>query len=188
MWPPRQRQPAQTLGQQADRLRQDRRSTCAGQGGQRLVSLLREISSPVARKLLLVDDDEIMRESVRRVLEQESWEVAGASNGRVALEQLAGSSPDVIVLDLMMPEMDGFEFLTEMRQRPQFRDIPVLVLTAKDLSAEDLRRLNGHVERVMRAVAQAHAQTGTPITIHTHAASRHGAAILAVLTAERVDL
>ncbi len=120
---------------------------------ERLISLLREISSPVARRVLLIDDDEIMRESVRRVLEQEQWQVTGASNGRFALEQLAASSPDVILLDLMMPEMDGFEFLTEMRQHPEWRDIPVLVLTAKDLTAEDQKRLNGHVERVMRKSA-----------------------------------
>src|SRR5207248_10444573 len=99
---------------------------------ERLIALLREISSPVARKVLLVDDDEIMRESVRRVLEQEQWEVIGASNGRFALEQLAESAPDVILLDLMMPEMDGFEFLLAIRQHPEWRDIPVLVLTAKE--------------------------------------------------------
>jgi signal transduction histidine kinase/CheY-like chemotaxis protein len=117
---------------------------------ERLISLLQNISSPIARKVLLVDDDEIMRESVRRVLEQEKWEVAGASNGRLALEHLAESCPDVIVLDLLMPEMDGFEFLVEMRQRPEWRDIPVLVLTAKDLSVEDQKQLNGYVEQVMR--------------------------------------
>ena len=120
---------------------------------ERLVSLLQDISSPIARKVLLVDDDEIMRESVRRVLEQEKWHVEGASNGRFALQNLADSCPDVIVLDLLMPEMDGFEFLVEMRQRPEWRDIPVLVLTAKDLSVEDQKRLNGYVEQVMRKSA-----------------------------------
>ena len=120
---------------------------------ERLVRLLQGISSPIARKVLLVDDDEIMRESVRRVLEQEKWQVEGASNGRFALQHLTESCPDVIVLDLLMPEMDGFDFLVEMRQRPEWRDIPVLVLTAKDLSAEDHKRLNGYVEQVMRKSA-----------------------------------
>jgi signal transduction histidine kinase/DNA-binding response OmpR family regulator len=120
---------------------------------ERLISLLQEISSPIARKVLLVDDDEIMRESVRRVLEQEKWEVTEAGNGRIALQRLVESSPDVIVLDLMMPEMDGFEFLVELRQRADWREIPVLVLTAKDLSAEDQKRLSGYVERVMQKSA-----------------------------------
>jgi CheY-like chemotaxis protein len=116
---------------------------------ERLVSLLRGISSPTARTVLVVDDDEIMRESVRRVLEQEKWQVMGASNGRLALDRLAESTPDVIVLDLLMPEMDGFEFLVKMRERPEWHEVPVLVLTAKDLSVEDQQRLNGYVERVM---------------------------------------
>jgi CheY-like chemotaxis protein len=58
--------------------------------------------------------------------------------------------PDAILLDLMMPEMDGFEFLAELRRHATWRDIPVLVLTAKDLTDEDRRRLNGEVERVMQ--------------------------------------
>jgi CheY-like chemotaxis protein len=91
-----------------------------------------------------------MRESVRRVLEQEQWEVSEAHNGLVALEQLASSCPDVIVLDLMMPEMDGFEFLVKMRQHPEWHEIPVLVVTAKDLSAEEHKRLSGDVDRVMQ--------------------------------------
>src|SRR2546430_17604118 len=62
---------------------------------ERLIALLQDISSPIARKVLLVDDDEIMRESVRRVLEQEKWQVEGASNGRFALQNLAESCPDV---------------------------------------------------------------------------------------------
>ena len=120
---------------------------------ERLIAVLKEISSSVARSVLLVDDDEIMRESVRRVLEQEHWEVASAGNGRLALQHLAAAAPDVIVLDLLMPEMDGFEFLVEMRRHPEWRDIPVLVLTAKDLSVEDQHRLNGYVERVMQKSA-----------------------------------
>jgi signal transduction histidine kinase/DNA-binding response OmpR family regulator len=117
---------------------------------ERLATLLRQISSPVARRVLLVDDDEIMREGVRRALEQDQWEVAEAGNGRTALEQLVAANFDVILLDLMMPEMDGFEFLVKMRQRPEWQDIPVLVLTAKDLSAEEHRLLNGYAERVMQ--------------------------------------
>ena len=62
---------------------------------------------------------------------------------------MAEQRPDAILLDLMMPEMDGFEFLAELRRHATWRDIPVLVLTAMDLTDEDRRRLNGEVERVI---------------------------------------
>ena len=117
---------------------------------ERLATVLHGLCNAVDRKILLVDDDEIMRESVRRALEQERWDVSEAENGRVALERLAERCPDVIMLDLMMPEMDGFEFLANMRQRPEWRDIPVVVVTAKDLNAEEHARLQGDVDRVMQ--------------------------------------
>jgi len=78
-----------------------------------------------------VDDDEIMRESVRRVLEQEKWQVEGASNGRFALAHLAESCPDVIVLDLIMPEMDGSSSWSRCVSARNGHDIPVLVLTGR---------------------------------------------------------
>ena len=56
----------------------------------------------------------------------------------------------MILLDLMMPEMDGFQFMQELRARPDCHDIPVIVITAKDLTAEDHRRLNGEVERIIQ--------------------------------------
>jgi CheY-like chemotaxis protein len=76
--------------------------------------------------------------------------VATAANGRLALAELAACTPTLVLLDLMMPEMDGFEFLRELRQRPQSRTVPVIVLTAKDLTAEDRRRLNGQVSEVLQ--------------------------------------
>jgi len=63
---------------------------------------------------------------------------------------LAAGRPDVIILDLMMPKMDGFEFLHELRSRPEWQDIPVVVVTAKDLTQEDRDRLNGGVERIIQ--------------------------------------
>ena len=56
----------------------------------------------------------------------------------------------MIILDLMMPEMDGFEFMDELRRRPAWQDIPVVVITAKDLTEEDRDRLNGGVERIIQ--------------------------------------
>jgi CheY-like chemotaxis protein len=120
---------------------------------EQLAAMLHGLSNAAGRTVLLVDDDEIMRQSVRRALEQENWAVVEAENGRVALQRIAEQMPDAIMLDLMMPEMDGFEFLAEMRKRPEWQDIPVLVVTAKDLSIEERRRLSGDVERVMQKSA-----------------------------------
>jgi len=116
----------------------------------RLIHVLRDICGAVGRHALIVDDDDMMRRGIRLALLQDGWEVVEAENGLMALERLAEARPDIIVLDLLMPEMDGFEFLVEMRGRAEWRDIPVLVLTAKDLTAEDRSRLNSDVERVLQ--------------------------------------
>ena len=68
-----------------------------------------------------------------------------AENGEVALEQVASQAPSLILLDLMMPVMDGFEFVMEMRKRDSSSIIPIVVVTAKDITEEDRRRLNGDV-------------------------------------------
>jgi signal transduction histidine kinase/CheY-like chemotaxis protein len=116
----------------------------------RLSGVLRNICGAVGRQVLLVDDDDMTRRGMRLALEKDGWEVGEAENGRVALARLTETRPNIIMLDLMMPEMDGFEFLVEMRSHPEWRDIPVLVVTAKDLSAEELGRLNGDVARVLQ--------------------------------------
>ena len=98
----------------------------------------------------MVDDDDLGRRQMRAALEQQGWTVAEASDGRDALTRLSEARPDVIVLDLMMPHMDGFEFLEEMRRKAEWRDIPVVVVTARDLTDADRLRLNGGVERVIQ--------------------------------------
>jgi len=75
--------------------------------------------------------------------------VSEAENGRVALDRLKEAVPDVIILDLMMPEMDGFQLVAALQEHPQWRRIPVVVVTALDLSAEDRARLNSGVETVL---------------------------------------
>ena len=97
-----------------------------------------------------VDDDEMVRRGVRHALAPIGWQVTEAENGQVAVEALATAQPDVIILDLMMPKMDGFEFLDELRSRPDWQDIPVVVITAKDLTEKDRARLNGGVERIIQ--------------------------------------
>jgi CheY-like chemotaxis protein len=103
-------------------------------------------SSP--RPVLVVEDDKATREVVRRALERDGWVVSEAENGRVALEGLARAMPDLIVLDLMMPEMDGFQFVSELRKTEAGRRVPVVVVTAKEVTAEDRERLDGKVHRI----------------------------------------
>jgi signal transduction histidine kinase/CheY-like chemotaxis protein len=100
--------------------------------------------------LLVVEDDPAMRDMLRRRLEKEDWTVIEAENGRVALERMTERQPELILLDLMMPEMDGFQFLDEIRQRKDWHAIPVIVITAKELSAQDRQRLNGSVEKILQ--------------------------------------
>jgi CheY-like chemotaxis protein len=116
----------------------------------KLVALLNNICGSATGQVLLVDDDDMVRRGVRLALEPIGWRVTEAENGRLALDSLAAARPDVIILDLMMPKMDGFEFLDELRARPDWRDIPVVVITAKDLTDADRSRLNGGVERIIQ--------------------------------------
>ncbi len=99
--------------------------------------------------VLVVEDDALTRTQVRQALEGEGCAVITAENGRAALALMEGVRPDVILLDLMMPEMDGFRFAEEVRARQEWRAIPVIVMTSKDLTTEDRYRLGGNVEEVI---------------------------------------
>jgi CheY-like chemotaxis protein/two-component sensor histidine kinase len=126
---------------------------------ERLASVLRGLCGEhPASHVLVVEDDEDTRSVIRQTLERAGWSVAQAEHGRRGLERVAERRPDAIVLDLMMPEMNGFDFLGALRRNPDWRGIPVLVLTAMELSAEDRRRLNGEVERILQKGASARDQ------------------------------
>ena len=117
----------------------------------RLVAALRRYCrDPDACTALIVEDDPATREAVRRALEHDGWTVDEAENGRVALDRLAVRLPGVILLDLMMPELDGFGLVAELRARPAWREIPIVVMTAKDLTDEDRKRLNGSVRAIVQ--------------------------------------
>jgi CheY-like chemotaxis protein len=117
---------------------------------ERLSAVLLDILGSGGRNVLVVDDDDILRRGLMQGLEKDGWTVSDAENGRAGLARLNGFVPDAIVLDLMMPEMDGFEFLERLRHRAEWRAIPVIVVTSKDLTEEDHRRLNGDVEHILQ--------------------------------------
>jgi signal transduction histidine kinase/CheY-like chemotaxis protein len=118
----------------------------------RLASLLRKYQCHPG-PVLIVEDDPATREMMRRTLEQDGWQVIEAPNGRVGLEYVAQKPPGLIVLDLMMPEMDGFEFVAELRKNKAWRAIPVVVVTAKDVTADDRSRLDGSVKKIFQKAA-----------------------------------
>jgi CheY-like chemotaxis protein len=119
---------------------------------QRLTAILREhcAGQSSSSSVLVVEDDLPTSEALCRSLASMGYMAHVAVNGRSGLEWLANHPiPSLILLDLMMPEMDGFEFLRELRQRPAFTDVPVIVVTAKELTAEDVRILSGQTERII---------------------------------------
>ena len=103
-----------------------------------------------SQSILIVEDDEITREMLKKSLETNEFKVSVAKNGKEGLERVKRAKPALILLDLMMPEMDGFEFAEELRENKEWLDIPVVVITAKDLNSEDHNRLKGNVEAIMQ--------------------------------------
>jgi PAS domain S-box-containing protein len=100
-------------------------------------------------RILVVEDDPHTREMLRRSLRKAGWSPIEADNGRKGIEALRKEQPALILLDLMMPQMDGFEFAAELQKHEQWRSIPVVVLTAKEVTEEDLARLNGGVLKIL---------------------------------------
>jgi CheY-like chemotaxis protein/anti-sigma regulatory factor (Ser/Thr protein kinase) len=101
-------------------------------------------------RVLVIDDDPATREMLRRALAREGWTVLEAINGYKGLSLLRRCQPAIVLLDLMMPGMDGFELLEAMRQEPTLRDIPVVVVTAKDLTREEVAWLNRRATKVIQ--------------------------------------
>jgi PAS domain S-box-containing protein len=101
-------------------------------------------------EVLIADDDAATRSLLRRSLTKAGWLVSETADGRECVALLERSRPAVILLDLMMPEMNGFEVLEVMRSKEDWRDIPVIIITAKDLDREELTWLSQHSEKVFR--------------------------------------
>jgi signal transduction histidine kinase/CheY-like chemotaxis protein len=117
----------------------------------RLAAILKEhCGDPNAASILVIEDDAATSDVMCRSLASMGYASHAAANGRKGLDWLDGhAAPNLILLDLMMPEMDGFEFLRELRGRAALIDVPVIVVTAKELSAEDMHQLSGWTERII---------------------------------------
>jgi adenylate cyclase len=123
----------------------------------RLRAVLEKYCGPQGQ-ILLVEDDELTRSTTRELIAHHGFAVVEAANGREALDRLAEETPDLILLDLLMPEMDGFEFLDELRRRPAWGTVPVIILTAKDLTEDDRGRLSGRAIRIIQKAGQSREQ------------------------------
>jgi CheY-like chemotaxis protein len=112
--------------------------------------LARHRRNRTCQHALLVEDDSTTREMLERILTKLDMKVTVAENGAVALDRLRTEQPDMIFLDLMMPVMDGFQFLGELRAESRWKDIPVVVVTAKELTIDDRKMLNGQVGSILQ--------------------------------------
>ena len=116
----------------------------------RLAAVLRKYIKEQPFSILVVEDDGTSREMLLKLLSEEPCQLIEAENGRDVLRVIEEQSPDLILLDLMMPEMDGFEVVERLRQDERWKSIPILVVAAKDLTNDDRQRLSGYVEQVIQ--------------------------------------
>jgi len=115
-----------------------------------LVGVLERAKSPVASRVLVVDDDPDALDLAVAMIEGAGFEIDTAKSGREALDAIARKRPDAIILDLMLPEMDGFEVVHRMSLNADWRTIPVILLTARDLSHEERRALDIGAARIIQ--------------------------------------
>ncbi|MEO6323166.1 MAG: response regulator [Thermoanaerobaculia bacterium] len=112
-----------------------------------VVARFRNGDDPLA---LIVEDDVATRTLLQQALVRDGWRVREAGNGQAALDELAKVRPSVILLDLMLPVLDGFGFLAEFRKKEGWQSIPIVVMTSMDLSGEELRMLHGGVQDIVQ--------------------------------------
>jgi CheY-like chemotaxis protein len=99
---------------------------------------------------LIVDDDPDARNLLEEDLSRAGYKTRSAAGGEQALAEIERERPSAVLLDLLMPEPDGFEVLYRIRKDPALSSLPVIVLTAKDLTPADHERLNGSAQRILR--------------------------------------
>jgi threonine synthase len=116
-----------------------------------LLSALRQVAPERFPKIAIVEDTAEARRLIRRILQsQGSFTILEASNGREGLDLIQRELPDLVILDLMMPEMDGFAVIEALRAKPETATIPVIVATAKELTTDEKSRLSGQIQSLMQ--------------------------------------
>lgn len=116
-----------------------------------LLAALNRVTEDRYSKVLIVDDTPEARRLILRIMQsQGNYTLMEASNGREALDLASRQHPDLIILDLMMPEMDGFTVLDHLKANPDTASIPVIVVTAKELTVQEKDRLSGQIESLMQ--------------------------------------
>ncbi len=115
-----------------------------------LLSALNNVTPNRFSRVAVVDDTPEARRLIRRILQsQGDFEIFEATNGREAIELVNKEHPDLVILDLMMPEVDGFAVLDALRSKPETANIPVIVATAKELTVDEKSRLQGQIQALM---------------------------------------
>ena len=98
------------------------------------------------KKVLCIEDDSEMIDLIKLILERKGFQFVGAVGGREGLEAIAREKPDLVLLDIMMPDMDGWDVYRQMKANEEFKDIPVIVVTAKAQSIDKVLGL--HIAKV----------------------------------------
>lgn len=116
-----------------------------------LLAALSKVAIDRFPRIAIVDDNPEVRRLIRRILQsQGDYTLFEAVNGREALELAEREQPNLMILDLMMPELDGFSVLDRLQANPKTADIPVIVVTAKELTQAEKERLRGHIQKLMQ--------------------------------------
>jgi DNA-binding response OmpR family regulator len=100
--------------------------------------------------ILIIDDDPLAVDTLAGMLEPEGFNVRKAYGGQQGLDMALAERPDLIVVDLLMPQVNGFEVLQRLRESPEMKDTPVFIITVKDLTSDDLQQLNSFASAVMQ--------------------------------------
>ena len=112
--------------------------------------LLKHKNLNQSRYILVVDDDSTTREILRKMLVKDGWRINEAEHGKNAIKYIENEVPELILLDLLMPVMDGFKFLKELKKKPEWAKIPVIVITSKDLTEDDISFLSDSTDEVLQ--------------------------------------